>query len=126
MTQQEPNDRSITAEDRKNAEALRDALSLGFEHFVDAVHFHRLHCTTEAADEITRLRSASEWRPISELKPEDGEWLVTNGNRTEVAFFDSGLSSYRLFSMESHKDLSFAPTHFRPLPSPPDREKGSG
>ena len=41
-----------------------------------------------------------EWQPI-ETAPDDGDMLVAKGDRIAVAFRDSGMSSYRFFSIAS-------------------------
>ena len=64
--------------------------------------------------ELTALRAAQQWRGI-ESAPRDGIFEVTNGEKRAIAFRDNGMSSYRWFSFESERDLSFAPTHYRPL-----------
>jgi hypothetical protein len=45
---------------------------------------------------------------------------LTDGLRTAVGFRDSGMSSYRFFSPHTQADLHFQPTHFMPLPNPPE------
>ena len=58
------------------------------------------------------------WQPV-ETAPEDGDMFVTDGTRVEVAFRDSGMSSYRFFSPATHSDLHFQPTHWMPVPALP-------
>lgn len=59
-----------------------------------------------------------EWQPI-ETAPDDGVFLLTDGTRRYTGFRDSGLSSYRFFSLDEVGDVAHWPTHWMPLPDPP-------
>ena len=65
-----------------------------------------------------RVIAPAVWQPV-ETAPEDGDMFVTDGTRVEVAFRDSGMSSYRFFSPTTHSDLHFQPTHWMPVPALP-------
>lgn len=78
----------------------------------------------EAADEITRLRSLTDWQPI-ETAPKDKDILLFVGETGEqfVAFWGVSLEDgdgQWIFARA--KDLSFVvrnPTHWMPLPPQP-------
>ena len=71
-----------------------------------------------SARAAVRVIAPAVWQPV-ETAPEDGDMFVTDGTRVEVAFRDSGMSSYRFFSPTTHSDLHFQPTHWMPVPALP-------
>jgi hypothetical protein len=77
------------------------------------------HFLTALAAAEHRGRERGVWEPVGEA-PDDGSFLLTDGLRTAVGFRDSGMSSYRFFSPHTQADLHFQPTHFMPLPNPPE------
>ena len=65
---------------------------------------------------------ADEWRPI-ETAPEDGTsvllWQPTHrGGYVVIAYFDLFYLAWR----EEEEGISLDPTHWRPLPEPPQQE----
>ena len=70
----------------------------------------------ELLDEIERLQEEARWIPVSERLPEASEWVLVSGNGlVSVGYFDSVM-------WWSADDLRFPfePTHWRPLPQPPE------
>ena len=60
-----------------------------------------------------------EWQPI-DVCPDEGSFLLTDGKRVYTGFRDTGMSSYRFFKMDAVADVDYWPTHWMPLPPPPN------
>lgn len=97
----------------------------------------------EAADEITRLRAATQWRPI-ESAPKDGTWFVIVNEDDGADSFEIGCYSpliwhdfepvadglFRKTEREIYEWRGFnnmhRATHWLPLPPPPAINKEGG
>ena len=75
------------------------------------------------ADEIERLRLAQGWQPIASA-PKDGTWFLAHGDGPAVSqcpfvcvwdFDGHGKTAWR----EVYTELVMLPTHWQPLPEPP-------
>lgn len=88
-------------------------------HAVDAVPASDL--MDEAAAEIERLRAERRWIPVSERLPEDGEYcLVAIDDSLGLAWWHNDPTPKFI-----HEDIdnSWTPTHWMPLPEPPEVNK---
>jgi len=74
----------------------------------------------EAANEIERLQSR--WISVSERLPEAGETvLVWDGGERQFAWLNFTANGTAYFS--SRDQTNFEPTHWMPLPNPPEAKR---
>ena len=70
-----------------------------------------------AEGEVVRLREP--WQPI-ETAPKDGVFaLITDGDVVQIGYYEDHLTAWR--SDADQCRLWSDPTHWQPLPAPPDR-----
>lgn len=78
---------------------------------------------TEAIAEITRLRAASEWRDIS-TAPRDNSSILfyeQSGLGVFAGYWCETTDNWAALAASPNWDV--APTHWRPLPAPPQRNE---
>ena len=67
----------------------------------------------------------SEWISVDDRLPDEGiDVLVSDGDSFSVGYIEIGGSYFMLSNYDSYDvaDISFNPTHWQPLPSPPPEQ----
>lgn len=77
------------------------------------------YVTAETARAALAVVPLPEWRPI-ETAPKDGVFvLITDGDVVQIGYYEDHLTAWR--SYEDQCRLWSDPTHWQPLPAPPER-----